>query len=90
MDGDGRNRVEARGMPAVKTSLDRESSGVSTVFAHGDHRCSVHEIHHERRSEVEARDIIYESHSTGTFKACASFAMVSGVPVRRPFSRSDR
>ena len=39
---------------------------------------------------VEASDVVYESHSTGTFKACASFAMVSGVPIRRPLSRSDR
>lgn len=32
----------------------------------------------------------YESHPTGTSRACASFARVSGVPARRPFSRSDR
>ena len=33
---------------------------------------------------------VYESHSAGTFKACASLAIVSEVPLRRPFSRSDR
>jgi hypothetical protein len=46
--------------------------------------------HCKCHSDVEASEIIYESHSTGTLKACASFAMVSGVPVRRPLSRSDR
>jgi hypothetical protein len=32
---------------------------------------------------------LQESPSTGTSKTCASFAMVSAVPVRRPLSRSD-
>ena len=36
----------------------------------------VRETHHECQSDVEACDTVYESHSTGTFKACASFAMV--------------
>ncbi len=35
-------------------------------------------------------DTDYESHSTGTFKARASFAIVSEVPTRRPLSRSER
>ena len=51
---------------------------------------SVRDPHPECQSNIEACDTVYESHSTGTFKACASFAMVSGVPVRRPLSRSDR
>lgn len=32
----------------------------------------------------------YDSQLIGTLRASASFAIVSGVPARRPLSRSDR
>ncbi len=35
-------------------------------------------------------DEFYDSQSGGTSSACASFAIVSGAPARRPLSRSDR
>jgi hypothetical protein len=60
---------------------------MSTPQAHDG---SARETDHECQSDVGACDTAYESHSTGTSKAIASFAMVSGVPVRRPLSRSDR
>jgi hypothetical protein len=34
---------------------------------------------HECQSDVEALRLVYENYSTGTSKACASFAMVSEV-----------
>ena len=60
------------------------------VYAIEPYDGSVRESLHECQSDVEALRLVYENHSTGTSKACASFAMVSGVPVRRPLSRSDK
>ena len=44
----------------------------------------------DRFSVLPVERAFQESQVTGTSKAAASLAMVSGVPVRRPLSRSER